>query len=95
MYETSCRDAGVKDANAASCPKPGTTVAAPLKIAWLSYTVFIKDTTLTIPAKSIDTNNMMRDKHLKNPDFFEVKKYPKIEFGVPNLPLILAILLYF
>ena len=34
----------------------------------------------TIQAGSIDTNNAKRDAHLKNPDFFDVEKYPTITY---------------
>lgn len=34
----------------------------------------------SIDAASIDTNNEARDKHLKNADFFDVEKFPKITF---------------
>lgn len=34
----------------------------------------------TIDAASINTNNEARDKHLRNPDFFEVEKYPSLSF---------------
>lgn len=34
----------------------------------------------TIDANSIYTNNDDRDTHLKSQDFFEVEKYPKIQF---------------
>jgi len=34
----------------------------------------------TIDADSIDTNNQLRDDHLKGPDFFDVQAFPKIEF---------------
>jgi polyisoprenoid-binding protein YceI len=34
----------------------------------------------TIEANSIDTANADRDKHLKNADFLDVEKFPKIEF---------------
>ena len=50
------------------------------KIVWDAEKIENSSVTLSIPTKSIDTNNIMRDKHLKNPDFFEVKKHPKIEF---------------
>ncbi len=33
-----------------------------------------------IDAKSIDTNNSMRDDHLKNPDFLETEKHPDMTF---------------
>lgn len=33
-----------------------------------------------VDASSINTDNDMRDKHLKSPDFFDVEKYPKITF---------------
>jgi polyisoprenoid-binding protein YceI len=35
---------------------------------------------VTIDANSIDTNNKQRDDHLRGPDFFNVKQFPKIEF---------------
>jgi polyisoprenoid-binding protein YceI len=34
----------------------------------------------TIETASIDTGNQRRDDHLRNPDFFEVAKYPTITF---------------
>ena len=34
-----------------------------------------------ISSKSIDTNNSKRDKHIRNADFFNVSKYPKISFN--------------
>jgi|GEM_PF-184523 len=36
--------------------------------------------TFTIDAGSIDTNNQLRDDHLKGPDFFDIQAFPKIEF---------------
>ena len=36
--------------------------------------------TLTVKAESVDTNNAQRDKHLKSPDFFNVKQFPQITF---------------
>jgi polyisoprenoid-binding protein YceI len=36
--------------------------------------------TLTIKAESIDTNNAMRDTHLRGPDFFNVKEFPRLSF---------------
>lgn len=35
---------------------------------------------VTIDVASITTNNLERDKHLKEDDFFNAKKYPKISF---------------
>ncbi len=35
---------------------------------------------VTIDANSVDTNNKQRDDHLRGPDFFNVKQFPKIEF---------------
>ncbi|MDQ6954466.1 MAG: YceI family protein [Mariprofundaceae bacterium] len=35
---------------------------------------------VTIKADSIDTNHAERNKHLRSPDFFDVKKYPSITF---------------
>ena len=34
----------------------------------------------TVDVNSIDTDNEMRDNHLKSPDFFEASKYEKITF---------------
>jgi len=35
---------------------------------------------LTVDVNSINTDNEMRDKHLKSPDFFDAVKYPAITF---------------
>ena len=35
---------------------------------------------VSIDAKSVDTRNERRDAHLRNSDFFDVEKHPKIEF---------------
>ncbi len=35
----------------------------------------------SIDAKSIDTNQAQRDGHLQSADFFDVEKYPKINFA--------------
>lgn len=35
---------------------------------------------VTIKAASINTDNQRRDDHLRNPDFFDVEKYPDITF---------------
>jgi len=37
--------------------------------------------TFDIDVSSIDTSNEDRDNHLRSPDFFEVDKYPKINFA--------------
>ncbi|HIV73846.1 MAG TPA: YceI family protein [Candidatus Pseudogracilibacillus intestinigallinarum] len=37
--------------------------------------------TFDIDVRSIDTSNEDRDNHLRSPDFFEVDKYPKINFA--------------
>lgn len=36
--------------------------------------------TLTIKADSVDTANKARDEHLRQPDFFDTKQFPTIEF---------------
>ena len=35
---------------------------------------------LTIDAASLNTNNNMRDKHLRSGDFFDVENYPQVHF---------------
>jgi polyisoprenoid-binding protein YceI len=35
---------------------------------------------LTINAESVDTANVMRDRHIKGPDFFNAKQFPTITF---------------
>lgn len=35
---------------------------------------------LTIKADSVDTANQARDEHLRQPDYFDTKQYPTIEF---------------
>lgn len=35
---------------------------------------------MQVPADSIDTNNAGRDRHLRGPDFFNVKEFPAIAF---------------
>lgn len=35
---------------------------------------------LTIKAESIDTANQARDEHLRQPDYFDTKQFPNIEF---------------
>jgi polyisoprenoid-binding protein YceI len=36
--------------------------------------------TFNVTADSIDTNEKKRDNHLRSPDFFDVKKFPKLTF---------------
>ena len=40
---------------------------------------------MTIKTASIDTNNALRDAHLKNPDYFNATQYPTIEFVSTSL----------
>jgi polyisoprenoid-binding protein YceI len=42
---------------------------------------------VTIQAASINTSNKMRDEHLREPDFFDVKKYPTIAFTSEEITL--------
>lgn len=35
---------------------------------------------ITVPIASVDTGNQQRDNHLRNPDFFDVEKYPNATF---------------
>jgi polyisoprenoid-binding protein YceI len=35
---------------------------------------------IEIPTASVDTNDTKRDDHLKGPDFFNVRRYPKLTF---------------
>lgn len=41
----------------------------------------LKNVAVSIEAKSINTNEPDRDKHLRSPDFFDVEKFPKLEFA--------------
>ena len=47
---------------------------------WDEKTGKLENLKTTIKAASIDTNEKKRDEHLRSPDFFDVKKYPTIEF---------------
>jgi len=40
----------------------------------------MSDLKVKIEAASVDTNEAARDKHLRSPDFFNVEKFPSIEF---------------
>lgn len=42
---------------------------------------------ITIQAASINTENADRDTHLRSPDFFDVEKYPTLEFTSTKLAL--------
>lgn len=39
----------------------------------------------TVQASSIDTDDEKRDKHLREPDFFDVEKYPEITFAMKKV----------
>lgn len=43
---------------------------------------------LTIQADSVDTANEARDEHLRQPDYFDTKQYPTIEFKSTNVKAI-------
>jgi polyisoprenoid-binding protein YceI len=43
---------------------------------------------LSIKAESVDTNNAGRDKHLRSPDFFNVKQFPAISFASTSVKAI-------
>jgi polyisoprenoid-binding protein YceI len=40
---------------------------------------------LSIPIKSIDTNNLKRDEHLRAPDYFNAKQFPTMSFQSTNV----------
>lgn len=40
---------------------------------------------IVVDVASIDTNNRRRDDHLRNPDFFEVEKYPTAVFTIQSV----------
>ncbi|MGC9963699.1 MAG: YceI family protein, partial [Acidimicrobiales bacterium] len=42
---------------------------------------------LVVDAKTIDTKNKRRDKHLRSDDFFDVEKYPSMVFDVTGARL--------
>lgn len=39
----------------------------------------------TVNMDSVDTRNEQRDNHLRSQDFFDVEKYPKMEFKTTNI----------
>ena len=41
----------------------------------------------SVDATSIDTNNQLRDDHLKGPDFFDVQAFPEIKFRSTELSI--------
>jgi polyisoprenoid-binding protein YceI len=42
---------------------------------------------LTIEAASLNTNNKLRDKHLRSDDFFDIKNHPQVRFVSDNATL--------
>lgn len=42
---------------------------------------------ITVDASSINTENDERDAHLRSPDFFDVEKYPTLEFASTTLEI--------
>ncbi len=42
---------------------------------------------IVVDANSIDTKNKKRDEHLRNADFFDVKKYPSMVFDMTDVYL--------
>jgi polyisoprenoid-binding protein YceI len=40
---------------------------------------------LTIKAESVDTGNVKRDEHLRQPDYFDTKQFPTINFKSTNV----------
>jgi polyisoprenoid-binding protein YceI len=47
----------------------------------------LTDLTVNMVTKSIDTENLKRDNHLRSGDFFESKKYPTTKFTIKNIKL--------
>jgi len=43
---------------------------------------------LTIKVDSVDTNNKARDEHLRQPDYFDTKQFPTIEFKSTSVKLV-------
>ena len=42
---------------------------------------------ISVDVASIDTRNQRRDDHLRNPDFFEVERFPTAVFSVQNVEI--------
>ncbi len=42
----------------------------------------------TVNVSTLDTKNEQRDGHLKNPDFFEIEKYPTMTFKASSIEMI-------
>ena len=51
----------------------------------LSDTADDQSFVFSVDAASVDTNNQLRDDHLKGPDFFDVQAFPEIEFSSTKL----------
>lgn len=47
----------------------------------------LKNVKVTINTKSINTNHVKRDKHLKSADFFNAKKYPHISYSLDKVEI--------
>ncbi|MBM4002446.1 MAG: YceI family protein [Planctomycetes bacterium] len=43
---------------------------------------------LSIKADSVDTNNKARDEHLRQPDYFDTKQFPTIDFKSTNVKVV-------
>lgn len=43
---------------------------------------------LSIVAASVDTNQKMRDEHLRQPDYFDVKQFPTIDFKSTSVKVV-------
>ncbi|MHC4375298.1 MAG: YceI family protein [Planctomycetota bacterium] len=50
------------------------------ELAWAPESLEDCSVTFEIDPSSVDTNDEARDKHLRGPDFFNVKQFPKLTF---------------